>query len=191
MRRRRARRPSPCCPALWPESAAALAATVTSHPRPLVDSLAAARGVLEGSPPPIAAPAPAAGTGELAVDGDGWRVTFDGRTVRVRDMKGIGDLAVLVARPGVEVHALELMGGGVVEGGAGPGLDDRARREYQARIIELQREIDEAHDHHDRGRAERAEVELDALVAQLSEAFGLGRPRPARPDRAPSGPDPP
>jgi predicted ATPase len=165
-------------PALWPESAAALAA-VAVHPRPLVDSLAAARGVLEGSPPPVAAPVPTAGTGELAVDGDGWRVTFDGRTVRVRDMKGIGDLAVLVTRPGVEIHALELMGGGVVEGGAGPALDDRARREYQARIIELQREIDEAHDHHDNGRAERAEVELDALVAQLSEAFGLGgRARP-------------
>ena len=68
-----------------------------------------------------------AARGELVVEGDSWRVTFDGRTVRVRDMKGIGDLAVLVARPGVEVHALELMGGGDVGGRAGPGLDERAR----------------------------------------------------------------
>ena len=164
-------------PALFPESTAALAATTTVVPRPLVAALDAARDVLGGSP--HAAPAAAAASGELAVEGDGWRVTFDGRTVRIRDMKGIGDLAVLVARPGVEVHALELMGGGVVEGAAGPALDDRARREYQTRIVELQRDIDEARDHHDRGRAERAEVELDALVAQLSEAFGLGgRARP-------------
>jgi hypothetical protein len=165
-------------PALWPESLAALGATAAARPRSLVDSLAAARGVLGGPLPPETVPS-LAGSGELVVDGDGWRVTFDGRTVRVRDMKGIGDLAVLVARPGVEVHALELMGGGVVDGGAGPGLDERARREYQDRIIELQRDIDEARDHHDHARAERAELELDALVAQLSEAFGLGgRARP-------------
>jgi hypothetical protein len=164
-------------PAVFPDSAAELAATVTVVPRPLVDALDAARAVLGGSPPP--APTAVIDTGELAVEGDGWRITFDGRTVRIRDMKGIGDLAVLVARPGVEVHALELMGGGVVEGAAGPLLDDQARREYQTRIVELQREIDEARDHHDHGRAERAEVELDALVAQLSEAFGLGgRARP-------------
>ena len=103
-------------PALFPESTAALAATTTCVPRPLVDALAAARDVLGGSAAPARGPPPPAATGELAVEGDGWRVTFDGRTVRVRDMKGIGDLAVLVARPGVEVHALELMGGGVVEG---------------------------------------------------------------------------
>jgi hypothetical protein len=99
----------------------------------MVAALDAARDVLGGSSP--AAESPAAARGELAVEGDGWRVTFDGRTVRIRDMKGIGDLAVLVSRPGFEVHALELMGGGVVE---------------------LQRDIDEARDHHDQGRAERA-----------------------------------
>ena len=89
-------------------------------------------------------------------------------------MKGIGDLAVLLARPGVEVHALELMGGRDVGGAAGPALDERARRAYQARIVELQRDIDEARADNDHGRAERAELELDALVEQLSEAFGLG-----------------
>ena len=147
-------------------------------PRPLVAALDAAREVL-GRDARVSRRPRAAASGELAVEGDGWRVTFDGRTVRIRDMKGIGDLAVLVGRPGVEVHALELMGGGVVEGAAGPALDERARREYQTRIVELQRDIDEARDHHDQGRAERAEVELDALVAQLSEAFGLGgRARP-------------
>src|SRR6185436_15414781 len=55
-----------------------------------------------------------------------------------------------------------------------PALDEQARRAYQARVIELQREIDDARADHDAGRAERAEVELDAVVEQLSEAFGLG-----------------
>ena len=64
-------------------------------------------------------------------------------------------------------------------GDAGPALDDRARRDYQRRITELQEEIDEATAHNDIARAERAEVELDTLVGQLTEAFGLGgRARP-------------
>ena len=89
-------------------------------------------------------------------------------------MKGIVDLGTLVTRPGREVHALELMGGEDVGRAAGPVLDERARRAYQDRIVELQREIDEARVDHDVLRAERAELELDALVEQLSEAFGLG-----------------
>ena len=48
------------------------------------------------------------------------------------------------------------------------------RRDYQARIVELQHDIDEARGHNDNARADRAELELDALVEQLSEAFGLG-----------------
>ena len=127
---------------------------------------------------------------ELVAEGDSWRVGFMGKTVRVRDMKGIGDLAVLFARPGVEVHALELMGGQDVGGAAGPALDEQARRDYQARIVELQHDIDEARGHNDNARADRAELELDALVEQLSEAFGLGDAREP-PDRAPSAPAPP
>ena len=66
------------------------------------------------------------------------------------------------------------MGGLDVGGSAGPMLDERARRAYQERIIELQRDIDEARDANDWARASRSEVELDALVEHLSEAFGLG-----------------
>ena len=104
-----------------------------------------------------------------------WALTFAGRTVRVRDLKGLGDLAVLLRRAGEEVHCLELMGATDVGGsGTGPALDERARREYQARILDLQRDVDEAHEANDPARAERAELELDALVTELSKAFGLG-----------------
>jgi len=86
----------------------------------------------------------------------------------------VRDLAILLARPGVEVHALELMGGADVRNAGGPAIDEQARKAYQARIVELQHEIDQARDDNDGARAERAELELDALVEQLSEAFGLG-----------------
>jgi hypothetical protein len=85
---------------------------------------------------------------------------------------------VLFERTGQEIHCLELMGAAYVQESTGAALDSRARKEYQERIIDLQTEIDDARVANDLGRAERAEVELDALVQQLSEAFGIaGRVR--------------
>jgi hypothetical protein len=66
------------------------------------------------------------------------------------------------------------MGGVDVGGAPGPVLDDQARRSYQQRVRELHEEIDDARTANDPIRAERAEAELDALVEQLSQAFGLG-----------------
>ena len=44
-------------------------------------------------------------------DGDVWTVAFGGRTVPLRDAKGLRDLAVLLAAPGREVAATELVAG--------------------------------------------------------------------------------
>lgn len=117
-------------------------------------------------------------TNALKRDGDVWRVRFRGHSISVRHVKGILDLSVLLGRPGVEVSALELMGGVDVGGAPGPAIDDQARRAYQVRIRELQQEIEEANDANDWVRGERSEVELDALISQLAGAFGLkGRQR--------------
>jgi hypothetical protein len=117
-------------------------------------------------------------TASVRFEGDVWALTYKGMNVRVRDLKGLRDIAHLLGRPNEEVHCLELMGAAHVQDSAGPALDDRARRAYQARIVELQTEIDEAREANDPNRADRAEVELDTLVQQLSEAFGIsGRAR--------------
>ena len=42
-------------------------------------------------------------------DGDRWTAAFSGRTVTLRDAKGLRDLAVLLAAPGREVPATELV----------------------------------------------------------------------------------
>lgn len=133
----------------------------------------------EGASDAAAASETARGTaastdGAVRREGEVWALTYEGETVRMKQRKGLLDVVTLLARPEEEVHCLELMGGADVGGGAGPSLDDRARREYQARILELQADVDEARAANDPARAERAEQELDALVDQLSEAFGLG-----------------
>jgi hypothetical protein len=134
------------------------------------------RALLAGEATGPAAPTvPGAEAGNILLrEGDTWRVTFRGRSSTVRHVKGMFDLAVLLERPGREVPAIELMGGADVGGAPGPVIDDQARRTYQARVHDLQAEIDHANASNDWVRAERAEVELDALVEQLSQALGIG-----------------
>lgn len=112
--------------------------------------------------------------GQFRFDGSTWTLTFDGLAVTLSDAKGLHDLAALLAQPGEERHCLELAGRPAELAGQHDVLDERARREYRARIEELQREIDEADRHHDAARGARAREEMDALVEALSGALGLG-----------------
>jgi hypothetical protein len=130
---------------------------------------------------PEARPQPAAGHDAAALfrrEGDRWRIAFGGQTVVLSDVKGFHDLAVLLGRPTVEVHCLELAGRPAEPAAPDRVLDERARREYRARLESLQAEIDDADRNHDQARAGRAREEMDALVDALSDALGFGgRPR--------------
>jgi hypothetical protein len=106
--------------------------------------------------------------------GDLWEVVFAGRTATVRSSKGMADLGRLLASPGREIHCLELVGATTDESSTGAVIDATARRQYEERIRELQAEIDEADAAHDHARAERAQVEFDAIVDHLTSALGLG-----------------
>jgi hypothetical protein len=112
--------------------------------------------------------------GRIRLDGAVWHLTWTGREVTLRASKGMADLARLLSSPDEEVHCLELAGAAVDQGSTGDVLDATARRAYEDRIRELQAEIDEAEADHDLGRADRAQVEFDALVEQLASALGLG-----------------
>jgi TolB-like protein/tetratricopeptide (TPR) repeat protein len=108
-----------------------------------------------------------------------WTMAFGGLSVQLTHQKGFLDLAQLLARPGTELHCLELADRPAETGGEVPVLDDRARRELKARVRELQQEIDDADAAHDGGRAERAREELDRIVEHVSGALGIGgRARP-------------
>jgi hypothetical protein len=121
----------------------------------------------------------------LGRDRKWWVVSCGGSSVRLADTKGLGYLAELVSRPGVERHALDLVDrvegpppvGGPDRralGDAGEVLDARARAAYRHRVEQLRREADEALAAGQLDTAEAKQGELDALVAQLARAFGLG-----------------
>jgi hypothetical protein len=114
-------------------------------------------------------------------DSEHWSIAYQGRAVRLKDMRGLGMLARLLEAPDREVPALELAsdsrsgeGGTIDLGDSGELLDVRARAEYMARAAELQREIEEATNFADSGRAERLRAEREALIQQLAAAVGLG-----------------
>jgi tetratricopeptide (TPR) repeat protein len=122
----------------------------------------------------------------LRCEGDTWAITFQGRTIRVRDRKGMHYLARMIEAPQRELHVLDLVGaesaemGAEVHGDAGPLLDAKAKDAYRRRIAEIEEDIDEAERLCDLGRAAHAKAERDLLVRELSRAFGVGgRERPA------------
>jgi tetratricopeptide (TPR) repeat protein len=129
---------------------------------------------LAPTPSPVA---PVRGGGNVfRPDGDLWLVGMDGRTTRLRDSKGMRDLARLLARPGQEVHVLDLVADGptVRSEAVGDDLDATARRQYQARLAAIEDELDDADHRGDPARSAQLETERDALLAELSRAYGLG-----------------
>jgi tetratricopeptide (TPR) repeat protein len=118
--------------------------------------------------------------GAVYLDGRRWVVALDGRRVRVPNLIGMRYLADLLTRPGQPIPALTLASQGMAAGSPSPQelLDDETRAAYQARAQELAGDLAEAEADNDLVRAERARIELDALVDQLEAATGLGgRPR--------------
>jgi predicted ATPase len=110
----------------------------------------------------------------MRLAGDVWEVRFDDRTTTVRTSKGLADIARLLSAPGREVHCLDLMGASVEQHSTGEVIDGTARRRYEHRIRELQQTVEEAEADNDYLRAERAQVELDAVVEHLTAALGRG-----------------
>jgi hypothetical protein len=140
-----------------------------------------------------ASAAPAAplvsGDAVLRREGDVWHVTFAGTTTIVKHVKGMADLAMLLPRPGQEVHVTELealppeVATAARAAGRDETLDRQAVAAYRARLEELDGDLADAEAANDLVRAERARDERDFLLEELSLSLGLGgRARTAGPD---------
>jgi hypothetical protein len=105
-----------------------------------------------------------------------WLVGLNGSAAPMRDTKGMRDLARLLAQPGTEVHALDLVTDGPSMRADAPGdpIDAAARRQYQARLLEIEGDLAEADERADVALSERLHAERDALIEELSGAYGLG-----------------
>jgi hypothetical protein len=121
-------------------------------------------------------------TNRFRREGDYWTIGSPRSAFRLKDSKGLGYLARLLAEPHREFHVLDLVGDGSVAAAASsteaPILDAEAARRYKGRIRGLEEDIAEAESWNDHARASVAREELSALAAELTRATGLhGRSR--------------
>src|SRR5271156_2779352 len=147
---------------------------------------------------------PAQKKGIFTREGEYWTVGHDGKSIRLKDSKGLGYLAHLLRHPATEFHVLDLAGGIASQsaedevgqsahglphadeeldkagihignlGDAGEMLDEQAKTAYRHRLSELHENLEEAKAAGNVEGAERAEREIDALTSELSRAVGLG-----------------
>jgi hypothetical protein len=122
--------------------------------------------------------------------GRNWRLTLPGRSVLVAGSIGMAHLAVLIAHPGQDIRAADLVAGlAALSRGTGepgprqPVLDQQAIAGYRNRLKRLDAEIDQLESGDDPGRAAAARAERDWLVAQLGAAAGLGGRTRSFPDQ--------
>lgn len=129
--------------------------------------------------------------------GEYWTIVYEGDVLRMKDGKGLRYLARLLANPGVELHALDLVAaaGGQLRdepatttatqavqdgmqvsrlGGVGAALDEQAKTAYRRRLAELEAELEQARAFNDPERAAVLDEERDALIRELTSALGLG-----------------
>jgi hypothetical protein len=147
-------------------------------------------------PRPEPFPEPPASTQPQAVfrpRGDFWEISWSGETAQLRYQRGFDCIRVLLRHPERDVHCRELMTGqetseentvhqaslqsGEIALADDDGLemiDQAALTAYRSRIEEARAELAEAESHHDLGRIERLREEIEAILAMVSGATGLG-----------------
>ena len=116
-----------------------------------------------------------------------WELTFEGRTTRLKELRGLTLIVHLLSRPNQSVSTLELASlgrnGEVISerrpsSDLGPILDGNAKQAYHARIQELHTDLDEARLSGNEQAALKLEEELRFLTREIARAVGLfGRDR--------------
>jgi len=120
-----------------------------------LDSLAAAGAVCDPTP-------------TLRRQRGGWEIRYRDEAASVSDSKGFRDLAVLLRRPGVDVHVLELAGSPVDAGASIEMVDRTALAQYRQRLADLDDDRAEAERNHDTERVARIMGKQPGNVRVLS-----------------------
>ena len=95
-------------------------------------------------PRPVAVP-DTVSRGVFRREGTFWTVAWRGREAVLPAVKGMADLAVLLAQPDREVHVLDLVGAAAApRGDLGELIDAPAREAYRTRLAELDERLAEA-----------------------------------------------
>jgi tetratricopeptide (TPR) repeat protein len=166
------------------------ALTPGTSPDVVIETAGAPRRAGETTPEPGLASQPAENL--FRKEGDYWTLSYQGRTCRLKDARGLRAIAVLLHSPGQEQHVLDILATlgegqraargqehgidtpGVLQGDLGAILDPAAKMAYKQRLLDLRATLAEAQRCHDLARAAQAQAEIDWLSSELAAAVGLG-----------------
>ena len=136
-------------------------------------------------------------------EGETWTLEYEDHTTHLKDRRGLRYLALLLGRPGEQIHVLDLvradMGGPEAEGSlhrvahrelaeqggytagfgdAGPWLDDEAKTQFGNRLRELREQRELAEEFGNEEDLDRIDHEVEAIERELRAGFDIrGRPR--------------
>ena len=117
-------------------------------------------------------------TASLRRVGPVWHLAFRGLQATVAHSKGIADLAVLLANPGTDIHALVLAGSTQSSAHGGTIVDRAALAAYRQRLRDLDDDLDESVRHCDVARTELLTAERGAILEELRRTTtSTGQPR--------------
>ncbi|MBA4056157.1 MAG: hypothetical protein C0490_15690, partial [Marivirga sp.] len=103
---------------------------------------------------------------------DLWQMSFEGKTIHMTEVKGFYDIGKLLDNPENQYHCSDLFGS-VVLMGSEKLFDEKAKRSYQKRILELQEEIRWSENNNDLQRTKTLQQEYDDIVDHLSTSLGI------------------
>lgn len=110
---------------------------------------------------------------QFKLDGELWTLQFAGKQTQITDLKGFHDISRLLSSPEESIHCTELMGAQVIQKGE-EVFDEKAKRTYQKKILELQQELEEAQNLNDHVQIEKLQQEYDCIIDHLSKSTGMG-----------------
>ena len=132
-----------------------------------------------GIPAPAIQPEDHAGDNSITLTGDMWTLRYLGKTVHLKDMKGIRYLHKLLAKPHQSIPVEELAGGQhVIATPEDYLLDKEAVRSYAGSLSDIDFRIEEARDDSDEGQIVALEEERERITRQMASDTKLtGQPR--------------
>ena len=108
---------------------------------------------------------------------DGWQISYENHSFRISDSKGVNDIARLLSAPGEQIHCSDLMGSMVKMRGE-KLIDEKAKKNYKAKLLSLQEDLSLAEVNNDYQRSAVLQKEFDDILDMLSNSMGLnGRAR--------------
>ncbi|MEM8488976.1 MAG: hypothetical protein AAF564_25750 [Bacteroidota bacterium] len=118
-------------------------------------------------------PASRDGVNFIKKEANHWHVTYEGERITLKDSKGWKNITRLLTAPNESFHCLDLMGITVHSEDKIAAIDATSKRSYQARISQLQEQIEDATE---LGNIERVHVlteEYEQVTDHLLSALGL------------------